>query len=336
MKKVLATNAGKTGGIFIGIIFVLLLMFASIIFGFTNITLNMVIESYTNFNGSNEHIIIQETRIPRAVIAAAVGGSLAVSGAIMQGLTRNPLASPSLFGVNAGASFFIVIAVTFFSLSSLSAFKWFAFGGAALASVIVYLLGSLGRDGLTPTKLTLAGAAIAALFFSMTQGMLVLNEKALEEVLFWLAGSVEGRSLEMLFSMLPYLLTGWVAALLIAAKMNILTAGEDVARGLGQRTVLVKIASGIIVVLLAGSSVAIAGPIGFVGLVIPNIVRGMIGVDYRWVIPYCWLMGAILLLLADITARYVIMPQEAPVGVMTAVVGAPFFIYLARKGVQQS
>jgi iron complex transport system permease protein len=334
MREALSTRLGKLTGLFAGMILTLLLIAASIIFGLTDITLKMVVDSYINFDGSNEHLIIQETRIPRAFIAAAVGGSLAISGALMQGLTRNPLASPSLFGVNAGASFFIVVAVTFFSISSLEQFKWFAFIGAALSSSIVYLLGSIGRDGMTGAKLTLAGAAVASLFFSMTQGMLVLNEKALEEVLFWLAGSVEGRSLEMLISMIPYLVIGWLASFVIAAKMNILTAGEDVAKGLGQRTLLVKITAALIVVLLSGSAVAIAGPIGFVGLVVPNVVRSLVGVDYRWVIPFCGILGAVLLLLADIAARYVIMPQEAPVGIMTAVVGAPFFIYLARRGVR--
>lgn len=292
----------------------------------------MVIDSFTNFNGSNEHIIIQDTRIPRALIAAAVGSSLAVAGTIMQGLTSNPLASPSIFGINAGASFFVVLGVSLLGITSLDLFTWLAFLGAAIAAVIVYLLGSLGSDGLTPIKLTLAGAAIAALFSSLTQGLLTLNEQALDTVLFWLAGSVQGRSIENLTTVLPYLIVGWICSLLIGSKMNVLTMGDDVAKGLGQRTLLVKIFGAIIIVLLAGGAVAVAGPIGFIGIIIPHITRWLVGIDYRWVIPYSAILGAMLLLLADIGARYIIMPAEVPVGVMTAFIGAPFFIIIARRG----
>ena len=319
----------------IGILLVLALMAASVVYGLTSITWTTAWESFTRFNGSNEHIIIIENRVPRALIGAAVGASLAVAGALMQAITRNPLASPSILGVNAGASFVIVIAVTFFSVSSLAAFSWLAFLGAAVASIVVYVLGSLGREGLTPMKLTLAGAAIAAMFSSLTQGMLVLNEKALEDVLFWLAGSIEGRSLEMLSSVAPYIGVGLIGALFISTKINTLVMGEDVAKGLGQRTLLVKAGAAVLIVFLAGGSVAVAGPIGFIGIVVPHVARYFTGPDYRWIIPYSALLGAILLLAADIAARYVIMPLEAPVGVLTAVIGTPFFIYIARKEFKQ-
>ena len=207
-----------------------------------------------------------------------------------------------------------------------------SFLGAATAAVAVYIIGSAGREGLTPMKLTLAGAAITALFSSFTQGFLVLNEAALEQVLFWLAGSVQGRSLDILYGVFPYLLIGWILALLIGNKLNVLAMGEDVARGLGLKTGLIKLVSLIIVVLLAGGSVAVAGPIGFVGIVVPHIARRLIGVDHRWLLPFAGLTGGVLLLAADIGARYIIMPQEVPVGVMTAAIGTPFFIYIARKG----
>ncbi|WLD93651.1 iron ABC transporter permease [Alkalihalobacillus sp. AL-G] len=328
----LLNNGIRFLGVGVGLLLVLLFMLASVIYGYTDINLAMVIDSYRNFDGSNSHIIIQETRVPRAFIAAAVGASLAISGAIMQGLTRNPLASPGIFGVNAGASFFVVIAVSFIGVSSLDMFKWYAFTGATVAALIVYIIGSMGRDGLTPVKLTLAGAAITALFASMTQGILTLNEQALEEVLFWLAGSVQGRDLSILMSVLPYLVVGWVCSLFIGGKMNILNMGEDVAIGLGQKTIAVKLVGAFIIVVLAGGAVAVAGPIGFIGIVIPHVSRWLVGIDYRWVIPYSGLLGAMLLLLADIGARYIIMPSEVPVGVMTAIIGTPFFIYIARKG----
>jgi iron complex transport system permease protein len=228
--------------------------------------------------------------------------------------------------------FFVVFGISFLGLSSLTAFAWLAFLGAAIASVVVYVFGSMGSEGLTPIKITLAGAAIAAMFSSMTQGMLTLDERALDQVLFWLAGSIQGRDLEILLSVLPYLAIGWLIALAFGKQMNVLAMGEDLAKGLGQKTMLVKIMGGVIVVLLAGGSVAVAGPIGFVGIIIPHFARWLVGTDYRWVIPYSALLGAVLLLAADIGARYILMPAEVPVGVMTAIVGAPFFVYIARRG----
>lgn len=319
-----------------GLIFIVLLFFyligASIVYGYTDTSWKMAWEAFQNNNGSNEHLVIETVRLPRALIAAAVGSSLAIAGALMQTLTKNPLASPSIFGINAGAGFAVVIAVSIFQISHLQAFAWIAFLGAAVAAVSVYFIGSLGREGLTPMKLTLAGAAIAAMFSSFTQGFLVLNEVALEQVLFWLAGSIQGRKLEILVSVIPYLVVGWLGALLLASKLNVLSMGEDVAKGLGIRTGLLKIGIGTIVILLAGGSVAVAGPVGFIGIVIPHITRSIVGIDHKWVIPYSAFLGAILLLLADILARYVIMPEEVPVGVMTAIIGTPFFIYIARRG----
>ncbi|WP_226654314.1 FecCD family ABC transporter permease [Pseudalkalibacillus hwajinpoensis] len=331
MTHKLHSSNRKWFGIVIGLLLVMMLMVASVVYGLTSITWATAWRAFTQYDGSNAHIIIIENRVPRALIGAAVGASLAVAGALMQAITRNPLASPSILGVNAGASFVIVIAVTFFSVSSLATFSWLAFLGAAFASILVYVLGSLGREGLTAMKLTLAGAAMAAMFSSLTQGMLVLNEKALEDVLFWLAGSIEGRSLAMLYSVLPYIGVGLVGALLISTKINTLVIGEDVAKGLGQRTLLVKAGAALFIVFLAGGSVAVAGPIGFIGIVVPHVARFFTGPDYRWVIPYSAILGAILLLSADIAARYVIMPLEAPVGVLTAVIGTPFFIYIARR-----
>ncbi|MFZ3590051.1 FecCD family ABC transporter permease [Bacillus sp. DJP31] len=327
----LKSNSARTIGLVIGILLFLLSMCASILLGYTDTTWKMAIDSYMNFDGSNEHIIIQTVRVPRALIAAAVGASLAIAGAIMQALTKNPLASPGIFGVNAGASFFVVLSITFFSAASLSQLTWSAFLGAAVAAVTVYFLGSLGKEGLSPMKLTLAGAAMAAFFSSFTQGLLVVNEKALEEVLFWLAGSVQGRSLDVLFSVLPYLAIAWIGSFLIANQINVLSMGEDVAKGLGQKTILIKAVSGLVIVLLAGGAVAIAGPIGFIGVVVPHLARSIVGIDHRWIIPFCGLLGGILLMVADVGARYVIMPEEVPVGVMTAVIGTPFFIYIARR-----
>lgn len=325
-------NFSRSLGLVFTIFLLLLLMCMSIVYGYTDTSWKTAFETFTNYNASNEHIVIQSIRLPRALIAAAVGASLAIAGALMQTLTKNPLASPGIFGINAGAGFAVVIAVSLFSIVSIQAFTWLAFLGAGVAAVSVYFIGSIGREGLTPMKLTLAGAAMSAMFSSFTQGLLVMDEAALEQVLFWLAGSVSGRKLESLTSVVPYLAVGWLGALLLATKMNVLAMGDDVAKGLGLNTGFVKIGVGIVVVLLAGSAVAVSGPIGFIGIVIPHITRSIVGIDHRWVIPFSGLLGAILLLAADIGARYILMPQEIPVGVMTAIIGTPFFIYITRRG----
>lgn len=330
----LKSNKLRLIGLIVGSFLFLISIGASIVLGYTNTPIDLAVKAFTDFDGSNEHIIIQSVRLPRALIAAVVGGSLAIAGALMQALTKNPLASPGIFGVNAGASFFIVVAVSFFSVGAMTQYTWIAFLGATVAALSVYFLGSLGREGLSPMKLTLAGAAVAALFASFTQGLLVLNEKALDEVLFWLAGSVQGRKLELLFPVLPYIGIAFLLSLLIASQVNLLMMGEDVAKGLGQKTGLIKLVAAVVIVLLAGSSVAVAGPIGFIGIVVPHLARALVGIDHRWIIPYCAIIGGMLLIWADISARYVIMPQEVPVGVMTAIIGTPFFVYIARKGMK--
>ncbi|MGG0284980.1 iron ABC transporter permease [Peribacillus butanolivorans] len=322
----------KWMGIFTTIVLLLFLLCSSIVYGYTNTTWQMAIDAFTHFNGSNEHIVIQSVRFPRALIASAVGASLAISGVLMQTLTKNPLASPDIFGVNAGAGLAVVTGVTIFGISNLQVFTWLSFIGAAIAAVSIYMIGSMGRGGLTPMKLTLAGAAMTAMVSSLTQGLLVSNEALLEQVLFWLAGSVSGRSLDNLTAVFPYLAVGWVLALITSGKMNVLSMGEDVAKGLGLNIVFLKIVLGLVVILLAGGSVAVAGPIGFIGIVVPHLTRFIVGIDHRWLIPFAGLLGAVLLLAADIISRYILMPQEVPVGVMTAIIGTPFFIYIARKG----
>ncbi|WP_175640546.1 FecCD family ABC transporter permease [Metabacillus schmidteae] len=333
---ILKTNYQKSIGLILGFILLLLLFCGSLVFGYANTNLKTVYDAFMSFNGSNEHIIVYEVRLPRALIGATVGASLALAGAIMQALTKNPLASPSVFGINAGAGFFIVVAVTFFYVNSYQGFTFVAFAGAAFSAFIVYFVGSFGRQGLTPMKLTLAGAAMAALFSSLTQGLLVVNEAALDQVLFWLAGSIQGRSLESLFAVLPYILPAIMISLILSQKINVLIMGEDVAKGLGQRTGFVKLTGALLVILLGGGAVAVAGPIAFIGIVIPHFARFIVGNDYRWIFPYCVVLGGSLLVFADILARYVVMPEEVPVGVMTAFIGTPFFIYIARRGFNHS
>lgn len=319
-------------GLFITVLLLLFLLCASIVYGYTDTTWKMAIDAFTDFNGTNEHIVIQSVRLPRALIASAIGASLAISGVLMQTLTKNPLASPDIFGVNAGAGLAVVTGVTVFGISNLQVFTWLSFLGAAIAAISIFMIGSMGRGGLTPMKLTLAGAAMTAMVASLTQGLLVSNEALLEQVLFWLAGSVSGRSLDNLVAVLPYLAVGWGLALIMSGKMNVLSMGEDVAKGLGLNIVFLKLVLGLAIILLSGGSVAVAGPIGFIGIVVPHLTRSIVGIDHRWLIPFSGLFGAVLLIAADVISRYILMPREVPVGVMTAIIGTPFFIYIARKG----
>jgi len=327
----LHTNATRGFGVALGTLIILFLMSASLVYGYTDTTWMDAFLTFMEPNGSNEHLIIRDVRFPRALIATFVGACLGVSGAIMQSITRNPLSSPSILGVNAGASFFVVLGVVFLSVQSLQTYMWLSFGGATFAFFLVFILSSAGREGLTPLKLTLAGSAITALFASFTQGLLVLNETALDQVLFWLAGSVANRPLQLLVNAIPYMSIALILSFLRAKELNVLSIGDDVAVGLGQRTIRTKFFFGACAVVLAGSAVAVAGPIGFVGIIIPHVIRSIVGLDQRWILPYSAIGGAILLLLADIASRYILMPQELPVGVMTALIGVPFFIFVARR-----
>ncbi len=311
----------------------MLCLVASIAYGAADISFSTIYAALTSFDGSTEQLIIRTVRLPRSLIAMLVGAALAVAGAILQGLTRNPLADPAILGLQSGAALAVVVAVFLFGASSLSAYAGFAFLGTGVAAVLVYFFASLGRGGLTPLNLTIVGAAFTYLAGSLTTAILIVSQRTLDEIRFWLAGSVAGRDFTLFLQVLPYIVTGLVVAFALGRQITTLNLGEDVAKGLGQRTAWVKAIAAVAVVLLVGSSVAIAGPIWFIGLVVPHIVRFFIGVDYRWVLPYAAVVGAILLLLADITARLLIAPQELPVGVMTAIVGAPFFIYLARSKV---
>jgi iron complex transport system permease protein len=315
----------------IGVALLLAAAYASLVMGTAGATPVKAAQALFAFDPSSDtHVIVRTARLPRMVIGIGVGAALAIAGAIMQALTRNPLADPSILGINYGAALTAVAAVVVFEVGVEGAVPA-ALAGAAAAAVVVYLLGSAGGGGLTAMKLTVAGAAIAALLFAVMQGVLVLSEQSLEQGRRWLAGSLSGQDLDTFLVIAPYLGAGLIIALALGRALTTFELGEETARGLGQRTALVKGAGGLAVVLLAGSAVAIAGPIGFVGLAVPHLSRAVVGSDYRRVLPHAALHGAVLLLLADVAARLVIPPRELPVGVMTALVGAPFFLHIASR-----
>ncbi len=319
----------------IGILVVVLGIFASISYGAADIPIAKILTAFTNYDDSTEHRIIRSMRLPRTLIASMVGASLAIAGALMQGLTQNPLAAPGILGINAGAALAVVAVVFGLGTSSAPLITLVAFVGALVAALAVYSLGSLGQEGATPLNLTIAGAALTALLSSITTGVLILSDRTLEEVRFWLAGSLAGRDFNLFLTVLPWMVVGLLTAFALSRQINVLSLGESVATGLGQQTGWIKLATASSVVILAGSAVALAGPIGFVGLVVPHLALLVMGVDYRWVLPGAAVFGAGLLIWADLAARWLIRPQELPVGVMTAMLGAPFLLYLVRWQVKR-
>lgn len=289
-----------------------------------NALFNFTPESY-------EETIVRSLRLPRTVIGICVGAALAVAGAAMQAVTRNPLAAPSILGVNSGAAFGVVIAAFFIGLTHPLQFVWFAFAGGIAASALVFAISSAGYGGVSPVKLVLAGVVMSALLGSWLTGLLLLDQQALDVVRFWLAGSLADRDIAVFYTVLPFLVIGIICTVLLGNQLNVLSLGEDTARSLGMRTSRMRGLIIFLVVLLAGGSVAVAGPIGFVGLAVPHIVRTVSGPDYRWVLAFGVLVGPLLLLGADIAGRVVIRPSEVQVGIITAIVGAPFLIFLARQ-----
>ena len=275
---------------------------------------------------------IVEARAERTLLGLAVGVALGLAGACMQGLTRNPLADPGILGVNAGACLAMVLALTFLGVSELSSFVWFAFLGAAVAAVLVHLVASLGRDGATPVKLAIAGAAVTAAVTSWTSGVLLIDRSTMETFRLWQVGTVGGRDLDVLQLGLPFLVVGVVLALSGARVLDALALGDDVARSLGRRTVVDRVVLGVAIVLLAGTATALAGPIAFVGLMAPHAVRALVGSRHGVLLPLSALAGAVLVVAADTVGRVVLPPSEVQVGIMTAVVGVPVFLALVRRG----
>lgn len=330
-------NTGlRATGLALLLVMVSLAFLGSIMFGIVKVPLRSVMDAFISFDGSREHLIIRSVRLPRAVIAVLVGSSLAVAGCMMQAVSRNALAGPELFGINYGAALTAVIASFWLGTTSLQMFAWSSLLGAAVAGMLVFLLSSAGKGAMSPIRLVLAGSTLNLLFASLTQGILIMNEQSLDTMRFWLAGALTGRDMGLLVQLMPYIGIGWVGAAMLSRQLNIFGLGEEVAQSLGQRMLLIRVGCIAAVVLLAGSAVAIAGPIGFIGLAVPHIARMLAGEDYRWIVPFSALLGALLLLAADIGARFVLPGQEIPVGVVTAFFGAPFLIYLAQRKERRS
>lgn len=270
-------------------------------------------------------------RVPRTVLALLVGGALGLSGAVMQGLTRNPLADPAMLGVTNGASLAVVSGIAFFGLSSPASYVWVAIGGAAVTAVFVYAIGSMGRGGATPLKLALAGAATAAALSSLVSAVLLPRIDVMTQFRFWQVGGVGGADWDRIGLMLPFLAVGALLCLLSARGLNSLALGDDVAAGLGEHVGRTRLVAGGAAVLLCGAATAMAGPIAFVGLVVPHACRLVLGVDHRWLLPASGVVGAGLLTAADVVGRLIARPGEVEVGIVTSLIGAPVFVWIVRR-----
>ncbi len=321
----------RAGWLLAAVAALVLVSAASLAVGARQLSPGTVVAALTGFDpGNGDHAVVQ-ARVPRTVLGLLAGGALGLAGAAMQGVARNPLADPGILGINAGAALAVVAGIHLAGVTSLTGYLWLAFAGAAAAAVVVYLIAAAGRGGATPVKLALAGAALSAALFSLMNVVLISSQDTLDRFRFWQVGGLAGRDWSVVLAGLPFLAAGAVIVVGAGRALNGLALGDDVARGLGQRVGLSRGVTAFGVVLLCGTATALAGPIGFVGLVVPHAVRLLSGPDYRWILPLSLVLGPCLLLLADLAGRVVLLPGEVPAGIMTALVGAPVFVWLVRR-----
>ncbi len=304
---------------------------ASLVLGSKSIPVGEVFGALLHGDDSANASIVTGLRVPRTLVGLEVGAALGLAGALMQGLTRNPLADPGILGINAGAALAMVVAIAIGNFTSLSAYIWFSFVGAALAGLVVYGLGTIGREGATPARIALAGAAVSAMLISLTTTVLVLDQQTFDQYRYWAVGSLAGRPGEVAAQAAPFIVVGALLGLASARALDALGLGDEVARGLGVDVVRGRILVMSSIVLLSGAATAAAGPIAFVGLAIPHVVRALTGPDHRWLLPYCLVLGPIFLLGADVVGRLVLSPSELQVGIVTALVGGPVFVAIVRR-----
>ncbi|OLR91279.1 FecCD family ABC transporter permease [Actinokineospora bangkokensis] len=331
-----ARPAGRlAAGLALAAVLLAAVVVLSVFVGSKAIPAGTVLDALFRFDPQNpDHLFVRTERVPRTLVGLVVGAALGVAGAVMQAVARNPLADPGILGINAGAALFVVIGIVAFGVATLPGYVWFGFAGAVVASALVYGVGALGREGATPLKLALAGAAANAAFVSMTTAVLLTSTDAFDQFRFWQVGALSGRSMAVFWQVLPFLALGLLLAFAAARPLNALAMGDDLARALGQDVTRTRVLAGASVVLLCGAATAAVGPIAFVGLAVPLLARVATGPDHRWLLPHCAVLAPVLLLGADVVGRVIARPGELQVGILTAVIGAPVFIALVRgKGV---
>ncbi|MCG8501647.1 MAG: iron ABC transporter permease [Firmicutes bacterium] len=303
----------------------------SMVLGAAEVSFKDVWLALTTNEMGDKLLMIREIRLPREIAAILVGAALAVSGAIMQGMTKNPLADPGLLGLTAGANAALAITMAFFPSVNYFGIIIVCFIGAAVGVIFVFGVSSIKKGGFTPLRIVLAGAAVSTFLNALAEGIAVYF-KISKEVSMWTAGGMMGTSWKQLQIIAPFILVGIMAALFLSRQLTILSMSEEVAVGLGQKTTQVKVMLSIIIILLAGAAVALVGNMVFIGLMIPHMVRAIVGSDYRFIIPMSVILGAALMLLADTIGRTVHAPYETPVAAIVAIMGLPFFLFIVRKG----
>lgn len=324
-----AGAGGRAAWLAVAVAVLVLLMLLSVRVGARGVTWTEVVQALSGTTDTVGQAAVSK-RVPRTLLAVLVGAALGLAGAVLQGVSRNPLADPGILGVNMGASLAVVVGIAWFGLASATSYVWVAVAGAGTAAVFVYAVGSLGRGGPTPLKLALAGTATSAALASFITAVVLPRNDIAEGVQSWEVGGVGGASYATIRLALPFLAVGLVVCLLCARGLNSLALGDDLAAGLGEHVAVVRAAAATGAVLLCGAATAVAGPIGFVGLVVPHLCRLLVGVDHRWLLPFTALAGAGLLTVSDVVGRVVARPGELDVGIVTALIGAPFFIHLVR------
>ncbi|SFP82072.1 iron complex transport system permease protein [Amycolatopsis arida] len=311
-------------GAVVALVAVLLL---SVALGANRLGLDAVLHALFAYDGRYDDVVVRDSRLPRTLLGVLVGAALGLAGALMQAVTRNPIADPGLLGVNYGAAAANALANAALGLTAPDGLVWFAFAGAVAGTALVYAIGG----GRSPVRLALAGVAVQALCVGVTQGMQVINTHALDRMRFWLVGSLANRDLAALDGLLPFFAAGLLGALLLGRSLNAVALGDAAAHGLGANPRLVRLASMVVVGLLCGAATAACGPIAFVGLMVPHLVRGLVGQDERWVLGLSVLLAPVLLLGCDVLGRVLGSPGELEVGVVTDVVGGLAFVYLVRR-----
>ncbi|MEU2733584.1 iron chelate uptake ABC transporter family permease subunit [Streptomyces griseoviridis] len=321
-------RAIRAVGLLLSLVVLVLVASASIAIGAKELSLAQVWHGLFEDTGGYGDVVVAE-RLSRTLLGLLAGAALGLSGAVLQALTRNPLADPGLLGINAGASAAVVTAMTFFGVTSLSGYVWFAFAGAAAVGALVWVLG--GSRGTTPVRLALAGTAISAALYGYLQAVMITDQAALGKMRFWTVGSLASADNETILQVLPFLAAGTLLALSLARPLNALAMGDDTAKALGAHLNRTRALAMLAATVLCGATTAACGPIVFVGLMVPHIVRSFTGPDLRWILPYATILSPVLLLGSDVVGRIVARPSELQVGIVTAIIGGPVFIYLVRR-----
>lgn len=320
----------RTAGLVVALALLLIVAVLSVMIGSKSIPPAVIWDALFDPANDPDHFSIRDYRLPRTVVGLVVGAAIGLSGALIQALTRNPLAEPGILGVHAGAAFAVAVAVGLLGITSIGGYIWFAFGGALIVTMMVLLLGTT-RQGQSAAIMVLAGVSVGAVFSGATSALTLIDPLAFDQMRSWHAGSIVGRPLDILWPILPFFVLALVLALAVSGPMNAMALGDELAVAQGVRLARTRILAVTALTLLAGGATAVAGPIGFVGLMVPHVARWIVGPDQRWIFAYSILLAPSVLLASDILGRIIMHPSEIPVGVVTAFVGAPILIVLVRR-----